>query len=86
MFSNFFFPENLAVYGIIWKNTVEPGRPQMAMWSMRIACWIPKAKHTLRLCTTYYFSTATMVARTRLIVTIYVHCLYYLLPSHIPHF
>jgi hypothetical protein len=24
-------------------NIVEPDRPRMAIWSMRIACWIPKA-------------------------------------------
>ena len=44
MFRKFF--ENRAVYGIIWKNIVEPDRPQMTMWSMRIACWIPKATST----------------------------------------
>jgi len=27
----------------MWKNIVERGRPQMAIWRMRIACWIPKA-------------------------------------------
>jgi hypothetical protein len=32
-------------------------------------------KYTLRLCNTHCFSTATMVARMRLSVTIYVHCL-----------
>ena len=32
--------------------------------------------HTLRLCNTYCISTASMVARTRLCVTLYVHCLY----------
>ena len=26
----------------MWKNIVEPGRPQMTMWRMRIACCIPK--------------------------------------------
>jgi hypothetical protein len=35
--------ESLAVYEIMWKNTVERGRPQMTIWRMRIACWIPKA-------------------------------------------
>ena len=24
------------------KNTVDPGRAQMTMWRMRIACWIPR--------------------------------------------
>jgi len=33
-------PENLAVDEIMWKNIVEPGRPQMIIWCMRIACWI----------------------------------------------
>jgi len=27
----------------MWKNIVERARPQMAIWRMRIACWIPKA-------------------------------------------
>jgi hypothetical protein len=39
---NFFF-ENRAIYEIVWKNMVDPGRPQMAIWHMRHACWIPKA-------------------------------------------
>jgi hypothetical protein len=30
----------------MWKNTVERGRPQMAIWRMRIACRIPKATDT----------------------------------------
>jgi hypothetical protein len=46
MFNKFFFGENHAVYGIIWKNIVERGRLQMTIWRMRIACWIPKATHT----------------------------------------
>jgi hypothetical protein len=25
---------------------VEPGRSQMTIWRMRIACWIPKATNT----------------------------------------
>jgi hypothetical protein len=31
-------------------------------------------KYTLRICNSYFLFTATMVARTRLIVTLYVHC------------
>jgi len=34
------------VYYIIWKNAVEPYRPQMTIWRMRMACWIPKATKT----------------------------------------
>jgi len=42
------FLENRAVYEILWKHIVEQDRPQMTVWHMRIACWIPKAtnKHT----------------------------------------
>jgi hypothetical protein len=35
-----------AIYEIIWKNIVQSDRPQMAIWLMRIACWIPKATNT----------------------------------------
>jgi len=28
------------------ENVVEPGRPQMTIWRMRITCWIPKATNT----------------------------------------
>ena len=78
MFSNyFFFLENRGVYEIMWKNDVGRGRPQMTIWRMRIACWIPKATntHKLRFCNTHSFSTAKIVARTRLNVTLYVHYL-----------
>ena len=33
-------------------------------------------KHTLRICNTYCFCTATVVLRTRLIVTLFVQCLH----------
>jgi hypothetical protein len=45
-FNLFFFFENRVVYNIIWKNAVEPDRPQMTIWRMRIACWITKAANT----------------------------------------
>ena len=40
VFNNFF--ETYAFYETMWKNFVEYGRPQMTIWRMRIACWIPK--------------------------------------------
>jgi hypothetical protein len=40
--SNSLFFENRAIYEITWKTSVEPGRPQLTIWRMRIACWIPK--------------------------------------------
>jgi len=30
----------------MWKNTVQSGRPQMTIWRMHIACWIPKSRNT----------------------------------------
>jgi hypothetical protein len=42
----FFFFENRALNEVMWKNNVEPDRPQMAIWRMRFACWISKATHT----------------------------------------
>ena len=44
MFNNFFSAENHAVYEIMWKNIVEPGRPHMTRWRMRIACWTAKTE------------------------------------------
>jgi hypothetical protein len=67
------FPENCAVYEIMWKYAyiVEQGRPQMAVRRMSIPCWITKATHTHThththtICNNYCFSTATVVARIR---------------------
>jgi hypothetical protein len=41
-----FFSKKVFFYEIKWKNFVEPGRPQMTIWRMCIACWIPKARNT----------------------------------------
>jgi hypothetical protein len=40
-----FLFQNRAVYGIMWENIVQPDRPQMVIWRMRIACWKPKARN-----------------------------------------
>jgi len=26
----------------MWKNNVEPGRPQVTIWHIHIACWVTK--------------------------------------------
>jgi len=49
MINNVFF-ESRTVYEIIWKNNVEPDRPQMTTGRMRNACWIPKATNTYSEC------------------------------------
>jgi len=71
VFSNF-FPENRAVCEIMWKNMVEPDRPQMTVWRMRIACWITKAANKHSEYITHCFSTATLVTRTHHSDTLYV--------------
>jgi len=38
--------QNCAVYEIMWKNTVQPDRPQMTMWRISNACWILTATNT----------------------------------------
>ena len=47
-FSKFFFlsSENRAVHEIMWTNTAEPGRQQMTIWRMLLACRIPKVTNT----------------------------------------
>jgi hypothetical protein len=53
--------------------TLEPARPQMTIWRMRIAQRIPKATNTHSF-NAYCFCTATMVTRTRPKVPVYAHC------------
>jgi hypothetical protein len=60
-----------AFYEIMWKSTVQPGKPQIKIWLMRIACWITKSTNTH---SEYCCSTETMFGRTRLHVTLYVRC------------
>jgi hypothetical protein len=45
LLNNLFF-ENHAVYEITLKNIVDTDRPQITIWRMRIACWIPEATNT----------------------------------------
>jgi hypothetical protein len=44
MLSNFL--ENRATYEIMWKNIVKLGGPQMTIWHVHFACWIPEATNT----------------------------------------
>jgi len=63
------------VYEVMWKNIVDPDRLQMTIWCMRITCWMLKATDALKTRNTLCFSAGTMVTRTCLIATFYVHCL-----------
>ena len=42
----FFFLENHVVFKRMWKNIVEPDRPQMKMWLVAIICRLLKVTHT----------------------------------------
>jgi len=37
---------NGALHAIMCKNTPDPGRPQITILHMLIACWVPKATST----------------------------------------
>jgi hypothetical protein len=61
---------------VTWKSIIEPNRPHIMVWRMRISCWTRKAENTHRICNVFYFSTVTVVTRKRFIVTLYVHYLF----------
>jgi len=64
----------------LWGNVEKYCRSgQASDYNMAHAQCIPVYKNTLRICSTYCFSTASLIARTPLHVTLYVHCLFYLI-------
>ena len=61
----------------MWKNAVESDRPQMTIWRMRSACWIPNTTDThSEYVILIAFPLQKFVQETRLNVTLYVHWLY----------
>ena len=46
----FFFPENRAVYEIMWKNMVEPDKTGMTIQRMRFSYWMTKVTDTHSQC------------------------------------
>jgi hypothetical protein len=71
-----FFSENRTVYEIMWKNIVEPDRPQLINSCMRFACWIPTATdiHSENVIL-IAFPLQNWLQERALIITLYVHCL-----------
>ena len=61
---------NCAIYEVMWKNMVEPGRTQVKIMHIKDA-----RIHTYITMKTYCFSTGTMVTFMHLIVTLHVQCL-----------
>jgi len=72
MFNNV-CPENHTVYDINWKKygTARPAAEDNVIRRIPFGCLIAKDSHTVGICNIYCFSIATMVARTRLNVTLY---------------
>ena len=82
--SKLFFLENVALYEIMWTNIVEPQATDSNTAHAYCMMNTTVYKHTLLICNTSRSFTATMVAGTRLIVTLYLHrlsCLFILWPS-----
>ena len=72
LMSRNFFPENCAVYKIMWKSM---GREGQATDNNII--WLDNYyRHTFRILNNYCFSAAIIATRTRLNNTLYVHCLF----------
>jgi hypothetical protein len=74
-----------ALCEITWKNIYRGDRSHVRTLRMHIACWIPKATdtHTLRICNTYYHSTAIKCTGSSISVMLYVFslsCLQMLVP------
>ena len=75
---NNFSPENIAVYGIMWKKfgTARQATDDNIIWRMRIACWVTKDTH--RHSEYLLLFHGNKITRTRLSIRIYIHC-----PSHL---
>ena len=54
VFNNSPPPENRAVFEKMWKNIVDPDSRRMAIWRIRITCWMTKATDTLSICNTVF--------------------------------
>ena len=60
----------------MWKNILEPARPQMTIWRMRISCWIPKATNTpSEYVTPTAFPPQQRLRERALVLCLYLYCL-----------
>jgi len=75
IFITFFFSENFKLCETMWRNMMDSNN---ITWRMRIACRVTKAKiRTLRIGNICFFSSWTIVRRTRPNIMVYVGCLSY---------
>jgi hypothetical protein len=76
-----FFPKIVPFMRYVEKyGTASQATDDNIIRRMRFAYWITKATDTVKICNTYCVSTTT-VTRTRLNVTLHVHCLSGIRPS-----
>jgi hypothetical protein len=69
------FLENRVVYEIMWKNIVQPERPQTTTWRMHNACWITKATSTHSEYVIHIVLPLQQCLHERAFnVTLYMHC------------
>jgi len=61
----------------MWENVVEPDRPQMTIWRVQIACWVPKAIDTHSECVMFITFTLQqwLHERTSMLCYMYIVCL-----------
>jgi len=76
MFNKFVLLKSCRLSDNVENNTVQADKPHDSIIQrMRIAYWITKATNTHPQYVIFFaFSTATLVTRTRLNVTLHVHC------------
>jgi hypothetical protein len=76
MFSNF-FPKNVPIYETKWKKycRAQTGHRWYNMGHVNYMLDAQGYKHTLRICNTYCFPTATVISQMHFTVMFYVHCL-----------
>jgi hypothetical protein len=76
-----------AIYEIMLKNMVAPDRPQMTIWHMHIACWIPKTTNThLEYVIHIAFPQQRLHGRTSVLRYMYIACLIYICLVHMAVF
>jgi hypothetical protein len=77
MFNNFF--SKIVLFMRMWKYIVRPNWPQMTVYPLRIACWIPKATNTHSECVILIAISLQqwLHERATLLRYTYIVCLYY---------
>jgi len=72
---SYFFRQSCCLWDNV-KNNVKPDRPQMTIWRMRVACWIPKSSHTRsEYVILINFTQQQWLRESTLVLRLCIHCL-----------